>query len=213
MPGGPLPITSPGPCTVGTCNSATGAVTYGPVAGCAVVPPDPSTLATPVNPTVASDVAAATQFLYSGPSPIQVGVAPATINATRVSVVSGTVLQVAGGGTAALPGVAITVVGHPEYGVTWSRQDGAYDLVVNGGGAVALEFSSAGYIPVQRHVYAPWRDYAHAPDVVMTALDANASAVALGAGAPQVAQGEPGHGRRRYAANDSADSVVHTGRR
>ncbi len=187
--GAALPIASAGPCTVGACNPATGAVTYRPVAGCSVVPPDPILSATPVNPTVASDIAANDQFLYSGTNPIQVGVAANTITPVRASVVSGTILQASGTPNSPLAGVAVTVLGHPEYGVTWSRRDGAYDLVVNGGGPLVLQFGISGYVPAQRHVSPSWRNYEQAVDVVMTPFDTNANAIGLGIGTPQVAQG------------------------
>ena len=46
--------------------------------GGAPIPPDPATIAPPVDPTVATTVFAATQFLYMGDNPIQTGVAPGT---------------------------------------------------------------------------------------------------------------------------------------
>ena len=63
---------------------------------------------------MATDIATATQFLYAGSNPIQVGVAAGTISPIRAAVLSGTVLQVSSAATTALPGVAITVLGHPE---------------------------------------------------------------------------------------------------
>src|SRR5947208_611445 len=43
------------------------------------LPPDPATVATPNDPTVPTNVATSTAFLYSGANPIQTGVTPGTI--------------------------------------------------------------------------------------------------------------------------------------
>ncbi|MBK7473292.1 MAG: hypothetical protein IPI73_24320 [Betaproteobacteria bacterium] len=47
--------------------------------------------APPFNPTVATSVATSIAFLYSGPSPVQTGVAPGTIEVRRAAVVRGKV--------------------------------------------------------------------------------------------------------------------------
>ena len=44
------------------------------------LPPDPSLVAPPVDPTVVTTVGAATAFLYSGEEPIQTGVEPGAID-------------------------------------------------------------------------------------------------------------------------------------
>ena len=56
-----------------------------------VLPPNPSSVAPPVDPTVPTSVFAATAFLYSGATPIQTGVAPGTIQAQRAAVLRGKV--------------------------------------------------------------------------------------------------------------------------
>ena len=61
--------------------------------GGSVLPPDPVTVAPPVDPTVATTVARSTEFLYTGPNPIQTGVAPGTIDARRAAVLRGKVLD------------------------------------------------------------------------------------------------------------------------
>ena len=72
---------------------------------------------------------------------------------------------------APLPGVTISVLGHPEYGQTASRADGVFDLAVNGGGLLTVDYTRDGYLPVQRQIIAPWRDYAWLPDVALIPLD------------------------------------------
>ena len=51
------------------------------------------------------------------------------------------------------------------------RADGAFDLAVNGGGRVTVDYQKEGYLPVQRQILAPWRDYVTLPDVALVALD------------------------------------------
>lgn len=60
-----------------------------PVGG--TVPPDPATLAPPLNRSVTTDLATATAFLYTGSNPIQTGVVPGTIAPLRVAVLRGRV--------------------------------------------------------------------------------------------------------------------------
>jgi hypothetical protein len=130
-------------------------------------PPCPILVAPPVNHTVATTLIDAVNFLYTGPHPIQTGVNPATITPQRIAVLRGTVLTQAG---EPLPGVTITVLNHPEFGQTLSRTDGRFDLVVNGGGLLTIDYQKAGYLPAQRQIQAPWQDYVTLPDVILLAL-------------------------------------------
>jgi len=163
-------------------------ITVDPALPIAGLPPDPSTVAPPLPSGTATDIAGATEFLYTGPNAIQTGVAPGTIEARRTAVVRGLVLTHDG---APLPGATITVLGRPEFGQTMSRADGAFDLALNGGGTVTLVYERMGYLPAQRNVKAPWRDYVVAPDVALVPLDTRATVVNLSAPEVQVARGNP----------------------
>ncbi|HEY0036607.1 MAG TPA: hypothetical protein VGB66_07970, partial [Longimicrobium sp.] len=132
------------------------------------LPPDPATVAPKLEAGIATDFAASTEFLYTGENPIQTGVAPGTMETRRVGVLRGRILARDG---EPLPGVHVTVLGHPEYGSTRSRADGAYDLAVNGGGKLTLDFQKAGYLPAQREVSVSWQGYAWADDVRLIGLD------------------------------------------
>ena len=153
-----------------------------------VVPPDPATVATPIDPTVATNIATATAFLYTGANPIQTGVLPGTIEARRVVVLRGKVQTRDG---AALSGVTITILAHAEFGQTVSRVDGVFDIAVNGGGQLTLQYQKAGFLPVQRAIIAPWRDYALLPDVVMIPFDTVVTTVDLSVASMQTARGSP----------------------
>lgn len=153
------------------------------------LPPDPATVAPPVDPGATTRLASSTAFLYTGQNPIQTGVAPGTIEARRATVLRGKVLDRDG---QPLPGAAVTILDHPEFGQTLSRADGMFDLAANGGGYLTVNFAKSGYLPVQRTVNTPWQDYAPVPDVAMTPLDTRATAVDLStAQAMQVARGNP----------------------
>jgi len=161
-------------------------VSLGPDSG---LPPNPATVAPPVDATVATSVAAATRFLYTGPNPVQTGVQPGTIETKRAAVLRGRVLDRQ---NQPLPGVAVTIKGHAELGQTLSRADGGYDLAVNGGGYLTLDYRKDGHLPAQRQVNTPWQDYAVVGDVVLVALDSQVTAVDLGQSTTaQVARGPP----------------------
>lgn len=146
----------------------------------------PVLVAPPLDPTVTSLFDERVSFLYSGANPVQTGVATGTINPLRAAVMRGKVLNIQG---EALPGVQLTVLNHPEFGKTFSRADGQFDLVVNGGGILVLEYQKNNYLRVQRTLDVPWQNYAHVEDVVMLTLDKQVSHVDLSTNTAQIAQG------------------------
>jgi RHS repeat-associated protein len=151
-------------------------------------PPDPASVAPPIDQTVSTDVSTSTEFLYTGSDPIQTGVAPGTIDPVQTAVIRGRVLDRAGN---PISGAMINVLSHPEFGQTESRDDGRFDLAVNGGGLLTVSYARNGYLPAQRQIQAPWQNYADLPDVVLIPEDTHATAVDLSASdnAIQVAQG------------------------
>ncbi|MCC6556138.1 MAG: hypothetical protein IT372_24525, partial [Polyangiaceae bacterium] len=159
------------PCTLDFCDPATG-----------IAHKACSTL----DLTVATTIAQAAGFLYTGPSPVQIGVAAGTIDARRAAVLRGAVRATDG---APLSGVIVEVQDHPELGSTRTFADGMFSMAVNGGGPLVVTYRSDGYLPIARQVDVPWQDYARAPDVVMTAYDGAVTTVDLSAGAPVVARG------------------------
>lgn len=153
------------------------------------LPPDPRMVAPPVEKTVATDFAAATAFLYTGSHPIQTGVAAGTIKPQRAAVLRGRVQTREG---RSLSGVTVTVLNHAEYGQTLTREDGMFDLAVNGGRSLVVCYEKAGFLPVQRSIGVPWRDYTWLPDVVMIPLDNQVTTIDLtSSAAVQVARGSP----------------------
>ena len=121
-----------------------------------VLPPDPSTVAPPVDQTVITTMAASTNFLYTADDPIQTNVDTAAMNPVRAAVIRGKVLSFDGD---PLSGVQITILNHPEFGQTLSRTDGWFDMAVNGGGYLTVNYEKENWLPAQRQVDVPWQDY------------------------------------------------------
>lgn len=147
-----------------------------PVDDAGFTPPDPTTAAPPLDPVGLSAFADSVRFLIDGPSAVQRDIMPGALADARLAVIRGRVHTRDG---APLAQVEVTAVGAPELGRTWSRTDGAFDIVVNGGGLVRLNFSRAGLLPAHREVMTTWNGYAHAQPVVLIELDGNASVIQL----------------------------------
>lgn len=139
--------------------------------------PDPiRAIAPPLDSTIPTSLSDATSFLYTGANPIQTGVTTDTINPIRAAVLRGRVLA---RDNTPLSGVKITLLNHPELGQTLSRLDGMFDMVVNGGGMLVVNYEKTGYLPIQRQITTPWQDYTHLPNVVMIQLDAQVTPIDL----------------------------------
>ena len=151
------------------------------------IPPEPASIAPPVDPSATTNAFLASQFLYTGDNPIQTGVAESAIEGKRAAIMRGKVTDRDG---RPLPGVRITILNGPEFGQTLSRADGMFDLVVNGGGRVTVRYERNGFLPVQRSLPTGWLNFAHVPDVALTRLDTAVTSVSLAAAAgPQIALG------------------------
>ncbi|NQT82236.1 hypothetical protein HQ563_04390 [bacterium] len=143
-------------------------------------------LAPPVDGAVATALFSATEFLYTGDSPVQTGVAGGVIVPKQAAVLRGKAM---GRDGEPLSGVAVTILGHPEFGYTSTRNDGMFDMAVNGGGYLTVNYSKEGYLKAQRRVNVLWQDYAWLPDVVLIPRDTQVTTVNLGTGSTQVARG------------------------
>ncbi len=78
-----------------------------------------------------------------------------------------------------LGGVRVSVSDQPELGYTLTRPDGAFDLVVNGGRFVTLDFVRGGYTQAQRRWEVSAHDFETAPDVALAALDTAVTSIDL----------------------------------
>ncbi len=128
--------------------------------------------APPLDRSRPTSVFDATRFIYDSAfqaSPddiVQWGMAAALIEPDRAAHVHGRVLDING---QPRPGVDVRFYGHPEYGQTRSRASGEFDLVVNGGGTLVLEYSRPEFVTAQRVVAVAWGDTVRAPDVTLLA--------------------------------------------
>ncbi len=162
------------------------------------IPPDPGDVAPMIEDGVSTSLFLNTDFLYNGPVPIQTGVTTNAIQPKRVAVIKGNVFDRS---SAPLSGVVITIQNHPEYGQTLSREDGRFDLTVNGGHHLTVQYKREGYLPLYRQVDVPWQDYVYCKDAVMTALDPTVTTLDLFSDDPiKVARGSvitDAHGTRQ----------------
>jgi RHS repeat-associated protein len=137
------------------------------VCGVANLPPPASEVAPPITGDVPPTAYEAVSYLFTGTTPIQHAVQAGAIAPHSIVAVRGRVLTVQ---QAPLPGVRVSVMGHPELGFTYSRNDGTYDYAFNGGVATVLEYTRPGYLPVQRTLQEDWQTQAVVDDVVLTQL-------------------------------------------
>lgn len=152
-----------------------------------VIPPDPATIAPAIDQTIPSTPGRANAFLYTGVDPIQTGVVPGTIDERRSAVLRGKVLDGAG---IAISGVKVSVHAHPEYGQTYSRLDGMFDLAMNGGEPLTLKFEKSGFPSARRIVNPAWQTFAEIPSVALVARDTSATVITFAAPI-EVARGTP----------------------
>jgi hypothetical protein len=143
-------------------------------------PPDPSTAATAPAPNTFRDHASLTAFLYTGSNSVQVGVVAGTIDSVRSSVLRAKVKK---RDNTPLPGVRVALLNHPEFGYTFTRTDGMFDLAVNAG-LYTVDLQAIGYCPAQRQVQSPIQDFRTLSDVVMVAIDPIANPIVFGSNAP-----------------------------
>lgn len=173
------------PCTADSCDPLLG-VRHVPIASCTYAPPDPATIATPLSRTAVTSFFDSIRLLYDGPNRIQFGVYPNAIDARRAAVVRGRAITPEG---AAVQGARVAAPGAEEVGYTYTRADGSYDLVVNGGRTIQVEIAKPGLLPVRRAVKVAWNEYASVPDAVLLAADTIVTRVSSGGAKAQVARG------------------------
>ena len=133
-----------------------------------------SVVADALSQTSLTPFASGVQFIYAGGSPVQLGVVTDSLDQSRLGVIRGRVVARDWGG---LGNDTVSVLGHPEFGYTLTRNDGRFDLVVNGGGVVTLRFSKPGYLETQRQVEVPSLDYVTLADVAVIGKSAKRSVV------------------------------------
>ncbi|TKR76266.1 hypothetical protein L596_017430 [Steinernema carpocapsae] len=120
-----------------------------------------------IQPTPNANFYQRTRFLVQ-PESVQSYADERQFNETRVAVIRGRVVTEAG---APLTGVRVSDVAHPLYGFTLTRsQDGggAFDLMVNGGGHVTLQFMRQPFDRIEKSFAVEWNRIVYVGDVVMS---------------------------------------------
>ncbi|XP_041781162.1 teneurin-a isoform X2 [Anopheles merus] len=87
---------------------------------------------------------------------------------SRVSVMRGQVVTPQGLG---IIGIRVSVDRDSRFGFTLTRQGGWFDVLVNGGGAVTLQFQRSPFRPLTRTVFVPWNQIVVLPPVQMQIND------------------------------------------
>jgi hypothetical protein len=109
------------------------------------------------------------RFLIEGDKPVQSYAKPEFYDQRRAAVVRGRVTTAAGEG---IIGVRVSVDrtrGASNYGFTLTRPGGWFDMLVNGGGGVTLQFQRSPFRPLTRTVRVPWHRIQIIEPIVMAA--------------------------------------------
>lgn len=80
-----------------------------------------------------------------------------------------------------VPGMLISVLGHPEWGSSLSQADGQYALAV-AAGRHTIEARASAFVPIQRLTTAKARDFTYLADTVVLRRDEKATAISLATG-------------------------------
>jgi RHS repeat-associated protein len=166
-------------------NSATAEITV-QIDNVADLPPDPVTVAPKLDPAINTSFLTSTAFLYSGNNPIQTGVSPGAITEQRAAALRGRIIDRDG---SPISGVQVTIHDHPELGQTLSRADGWFDLALNGGGSVVVQFNKSGLLSAQRRIDIAWNQHVVLPELVLIPLDNAVTEVNLSASGLKVMRG------------------------
>ncbi|XP_058794630.1 teneurin-a isoform X3 [Phymastichus coffea] len=86
----------------------------------------------------------------------------------RVAVMRGQVVTEQGLG---IIDVRVSIDKDQKFGFTLTRSGGWFDILVNGGGAVTLQFQRSPFKPMTRTVFVPWNQIVVLPPVVLTIDD------------------------------------------
>lgn len=146
------------------------------------MPPDPETVAPPRAEGYASSPCEAYSFLYLGADPVQFETDPGAIDCARLGLVTGRVIDRNG---QPLGMVRVSVAGAPELGFTLTRADGEYDLAVNGGGRLILDYTRDDVLPALREVQPAMQGSTALEDVMLIELDPLVTTVSANATVPQ----------------------------
>jgi hypothetical protein len=119
--------------------------------------------------TAASTFFQQVRFLIEGDKPVQSYAKTEFYDPRRAAVIRGQVTTAAGEG---IIGVRVSVDrtrGASNYGFTLTRPGGWFDMLVNGGGGVTLQFQRSPFRPLTRTFHVPWNRIQVIEPIVMAA--------------------------------------------
>ena len=148
-----------------------------------VLPVDPATIAPPIAENTAPSNTEKFGFLFNSENPIQKDADPAKFVEERLTPIRGKILQNA---STALSAVKVTIKDHPEYGYTLSRENGEWDMAVNGGGNIFVVYEKGGYLSAQRPVDTANNIARTVEDVILVSLDEKKTVVMLNSDTAQL---------------------------
>jgi RHS repeat-associated protein len=129
----------------------------------------------------------AVRFLFDGPCPRQTGVEAAVFAPERASVVLGAVVDLEG---QPLEGVRVDVPAEPRFGETRTREDGRFELVVNGGGTVSVRLTLEGRLPSRRRFPLKPNRFRDVGEIALIEASEKETPITFGTGGWQIAFGE-----------------------
>lgn len=137
--------------------------------------------------TVPTTVWEAAQFLFTGKDPVQKETSAKAFSKKRIAILRGKAVDRAG---EPLAGARVSIAAHDEWGYTTTRPDGVFDIAVEGGAQLLVQFSRDGYLAAERGVQAAWRSYEAVPEVGMIETGTAVAKIAANADREQVAEGD-----------------------
>ncbi|NOT33999.1 MAG: DUF4157 domain-containing protein [Candidatus Eisenbacteria bacterium] len=129
-----------------------------------------------LDPTIVSSFKDQVRFLYAASPPLQTDIDTTVLDPERMAVLHGYVKSRDFG---PLANVNVRILGHPEYGMTKTRGNGRFDMLVNGGGQLTVRFNRDGHLESQRSVTPGWNEYAILDTVALIGRTAVRSEVNL----------------------------------
>jgi len=130
-----------------------------------IIPPDPSSISTPIDGIKWSNIFDQVNFLFAGSNPIQQMVIPETIDKARTCIIKGKFVDSLGN---PIKGVKVEITDRSEFGYTISRADGEFDYVVNGAERYNLYYSIPSYVGNYQSVECPYNDFLVLDKIVLS---------------------------------------------
>ena len=144
-------------------------------------------LAPKLDRTVPTTVWESAQFLFTGKDAVQKETSAKAFSKKRIAILRGRVVDRTG---EPLAGVRVNIAAHDKWGYTVSRPDGVFDLAVEGGSQLLVQFSREGFLSAERGVQVAWRSYESVPEVGLIESGKAVTKLAANADREQVAEGD-----------------------